>query len=576
MEMKNLSLVENDKITPINAMTDVVKAYFEKHKGMVTYAFFTTYDGRDISVLEELLCLVPGGNKVISEAKFDVCCGAKKDIRGIERSYLSQLLLSRTHRILVNNAFHPKIMMFYYKLDGEEQEKILLIIGSKNLTRGEYLDAYVCFEGKCIEGAQQVKNTKKNGPELSEILMDPKFWGVKDNTDIFSEETIACLEDIKNYHFELWEPSGNETVKPMVSFCRPSKELLKEILSDETDETETIVVSPFVTDEAWETKKYRLYTTFTTARALQNIPKESMFFLGIEEPSLHAKLYIKHSKGRTKVWIGSSNFTKPAFSDKNSEILACLTYEDEEMSIYKTLSDSFKEQKNGTSVWQKTCQDLVQQEGVEQIYIPVRVYKELEKQLKVINIEQVSEDYECEYTYDKIQYEEVKNIEITPRLGKPTRNGCVSFVYIKKDKKTGEEKEQIGYFTFDLISKIISDEKVKATYEKILGEYIKQECQEYNRCLLNPHRKASVTKGGDNDSEGEDSDSDKNTKSIQIGQGKRKRITLFDLIFQMEFTTSGDAVKTFLSNYKNSYIGELPEKEAQLIELYLEEKEWRN
>ena len=54
------------------------------------------------------------------------------------------------------------------------------------------------------------------------------------------------------------------------------------------------------------------------------------------------------------------------------------------------------------------------------------------------------------------------------------------------------------------------------------------------------------------------------------GKEKRKKVTLFDLVFQLKFTTSEDVVKMFLSNYKNSYIGKLPEKEAQLIKLYLE------
>ena len=559
--MKNFSLVENDKITPIYAMTDVVKAYFEKHKGTVTYTFFTTYDGMDVSVLENMLCSVPGGNKVIYDAAFDACCGAKNDIRGIEKSYLSQLLLSRTHRILVKNAFHPKISMFYYKPDGEDKEKIFLIIGSKNLTRGEYLDAYVCFEGKPLEN-EQIVDTKTNGAELQAILTEPDFWGVKDLEGMFSTETITYLKTLEYYHFELWESSDMKLVKPRVSFQRPSKALLKEILSDVTDETETIVVSPFVTDQEWQGKKFRLYTSLATARTLQNRPKEGVYYLGFEEPSLHAKIYIKHSvdeiKGYvTKVWMGSSNFTEPAFSDKNSEILVCLTYEDRDGLIYNALNDSFEETQKDMHVWQKMCQPPAEPDGSRKINIPVEVYQELEKQLEVEKVEQGSEDFGCKYKYKPIQLSGVKNIEITPKTGKPTRNGCISFVYIEE-----EEKERKGSFTFDLLSKI-SDPKEKEKFEEILQSYIQHECQEYNRRLLNPYKKSGVTKCND-------SDSDKDIKSAQTGKEKRKKVTLFDLVFQLKFTTSEDVVKMFLSNYKNSYIGKLPEKEAQLIKLYLE------
>lgn len=557
MEMKNFSLVEDNKTAPIYTMADVLKAYFDKNKGTVTYAFFTTYDGMDISVLEEMLCLVPGGNKVMYETAFDVCCGAKNNIIGIEKSHLPQLLLLRTHRILVQNAFHPKIMMFYYKPVEEESEKIFLVIGSKNLTDGEHLDAYVCFEGKRTEGS------KTNGEELQEILTQPNFWGEEKLETVFSNQSIEYLNRLRDYRFELWESSEVKLAKPLVSFHRPSTTLLNEILSDETDETETIVVSPFVTDKVWNGKKFRLYTSFTTARTLQNRPQAGVFYLGFDEPSLHAKIYIKHSKGeakgdKTKLWIGSSNFTVPAFSNSNSEILACLTYEDSECTLYKNLRTSFEETKNDIRVWQEMCLPPEPPEGSKKGNIPLEVYKELGKKLGVISVKQVSDTFECEYLYNPINLQSqcVKDIKITPEGGTPTRNGCVSFVYITKDEATGEEKEQRGNFSFDLLSKFM-DEDEKEKYEEILKAYIKRECQEYNRGLLNPLKKSGVTKR-------------KNKKGTKTNQEKSKKITLFDLVFQLKFTALEDVVKTFLSNYKNSYIGELPENEAQLIKLYLE------
>lgn len=547
MEMNNFSLVNDDATTSVCTMNDVVNSYFDNHKGNVNYAFLTTYDGMDVTVLGDLLLLLPGGNKIINDKKFDVCCGAKKNIIGIENSYLSQLLLSCTHRILVNNAFHPKILMFYYQSE-DDSEKIFLIIGSKNITSGEYLDAYVCLEGKVSDGEGN------NGKELKEILTESSFWGGTEVKDIFSDEAIKRMNELEKYQFELWEESDEESEGPVVSFHRANEALKDAIIS--TGDRETIVVSPFVTDEKWDNKyNFRLYTSSGTAESLKNIPRGGVYYLDVTNISIHAKIYITPLKEETKVWIGSANFTTSAFSENNSEILVCLTYKDEKQEIYAALKNTFEEKINNKCIWQEKSQNVENAEEIEvekKTIIPLKVYEKLDKSLEVIEFK-VSEKFECSYSYKDIEIGGVKIIDIIPKSGKPTRNGCVLFTYAV------EGKEVEGNFTFDILSKI-SDQKIKDKYVKLLDEYIKCECLEYNRLLLNPYRKTSS---------GKKNPPPENTET-KSGQKKRRINTLFDIVLQLKLTQTEEKVKKLLSEYEKNYIGKLPEKEAQLIKLYSE------
>jgi phosphatidylserine/phosphatidylglycerophosphate/cardiolipin synthase-like enzyme len=166
------------------------------------------------------------------------------------------------------------------------------------------------------------------------------------------------MNELENYQFELWE----ESESPEVSFHRPNKDLKDEIIS--TGDRETIVVSPFVTDEKWD-NNFILYTSSGTAESLKNTPSGGVYYLDVTNISLHGKIYITHLENETKVWIGSANFTTSAFSEKNSEILVCLTYKDENQEIYAALKNTFEEKINNKYIWQKKSQNVENTEEIE-------------------------------------------------------------------------------------------------------------------------------------------------------------------------------------------------------------------
>lgn len=254
MEMNNLSLLRDGKSSSVDAMHTLIRDYFESHKGEVKYAFLTTYDGMDMTVLEDLLLSVPGGNRLVFNGDFDVCCGAKKALLGVENSYLSEMLLARVHRVCVENAFHPKIYLFYYLPEGESEKRIFLIISSKNITKHSFLDAYVCFEGVKAGG-----NT--NGKQLKDILTTESFLGTKE----LAEEIETALKDLPEYQFSSFDNNAK------VSFHRPDEKLLVDIITHVESEPKPIIVSPFVTNVMQE-KDICLYTSEETIQSLTEKP----------------------------------------------------------------------------------------------------------------------------------------------------------------------------------------------------------------------------------------------------------------------------------------------------------------
>lgn len=542
MEMNNFNLVRKESQLPINTLTELLRDYFANHKGVVTYALLTTYDGMDITVLEDLLLTLPGGNQLIAEGRMDICCGAKKALSGYENSYLSELLLARVHRVCVENAFHPKIILLKYSQKGEEEERIFMIISSKNITRSTYLDAYVCFEGVKTEG-------DGNGKQLKEIFAEESFWG---NEEV-AKQIGESLENLGKYQFTSLDE------KAEVSFYRPDEDLFNSIVERKEGDPKAIVVSPFVTDEKWEGTTVCLYTSEETARGLTEKPSGDLYYLNDiwDLPDLHAKIYIKHCKQTacTEVWIGSANFTTCAFSHKNSEILSCLKYEDTDGSVFGALASSFAQEE----IWKKMDDNKAGLEDTDEvkgkkILIPVEVYRELDKQLKVIP-KRIDSTSQWEHCYDEIQIQDVCIKEINPQISHPTRNGSVTFKYIK-DNETVE-----GCFSYDLTCKI-REEKLREEYEKSLKEHILSECKERNDRLLTRKDFVGIRKLKTDDSK----ETKKNT-GIPTG----RKATLFDVILQKKMYTTKEGIKAYLSEYLDNYIGELGEKEKQLIKILMGE-----
>lgn len=551
MGMNHLSLLETDeKHTPILSIQELIKEYFQKNKGVVKYAFFTTYDGMDITALEDLLFFVPDGNQLINQGKYDVYCGAKSEILGAEESYLSELLLEHVHRVYVENAFHPKIYMFYYLPEGAFDEKeldIFLIISSKNITKSGYLDAYACFHGVKAETVE-----KTNGAQLKEIITANSFLGTQENANYIAGK----LKDLDHFHFLSLDKNAT------VSFHRPNRELLSQILNHENNEPKLIIVSPFVTCEVKE--HICLYTTKETVYGLGQEPKGSLHYLNSERleglPSLHAKIYIKHRLDTecTEVWMGSANYTKSAFSDQNSEILVCLSYKDEGQKFYRELADSFRQEIRNEPIWKETTEwGNETSDNATNVFIPVCVYSELERLLVVKPQRKQDEPAKWEHLFAKIEeMPGVKILKIKPETSLPTRNGNVLFEY---QNECGVTK---GSFAFDLVSKIEND-TIRAEYTNALSEYAKSECQKRNEKMLMHQSLSGIRK----------TSPDKHSESKTAGKVLfGRKLTLFDVVLKKKMNVEVAEIKKYLLEYKNSYIGDLPEDEAKLIEIFTEEE----
>ena len=550
MGMNNLSLSKEDRTIAINTMTDIIQEYFCNHKGKITYAFLTSYDGMAMTTLEDLILSLPGGNDFVINGNYDVCCGAKKSLVDVENSYLVEDLLKHVHRICVKNAFHPKIYMFFYKPEDEAENKIFLIVASKNITDTSYLDAYVCLEG--VKQAVTSGNGSRLKAIITEELEDEIFLGSKE----LAREIADKLEDLENYQFSLY--GENAVAKAEVSFHRPDEMVLKNILDCKASAPDIIVVSPFVTDKIWGDAPVRLYTSKEEADKLSTSPEKGIYCLRkdiFEQiPSLHAKIYIKHCMEEhcTQLWIGSANFTQMAFSKNNSEIMVCLNFPDSEQKIYNALVQSFEEEIEGVKIWEATEPGSVGR-GEKKVYIPVCVYKELDTQLKV-SAQAIGTNGQWSHTYDSIHISCLREIKIMPGQDFPTRNGSISFKYVK------DNEEIKGSFSFDLISKM--DPAVCVGYLESLEEHAKSERQKRNEKLLTLRRLSGIRKNPLGKKTGV-----KTPVSKQIG----RKATLFDVVLQKKMYMTEDEIKDFLKSYSENYIGDMDSKEQQLINIFMEE-----
>ena len=330
----DVTIKSSDGKTCIN--TNMIPALVNKYinHNHVQYAFLTTYDGMDISVLGNLLLELPGGNELIREERFDVCYGAKAELQGIDKTDLSEKLQSRLHPVLVEGAFHSKIYLFLYREN--QEDKMILIIGSKNITSSKFLDNYVLLIGSKTNG-----ELENNGNQLKKIISS--FPDVKIN---------ECIKELEK--FNLASVDSKETCE--ISFCKPDikifKEIFKEIPKDISNEPRNsekhpvLVVSPFVSLDEFPKKCYvKLLSRKEELDKLRccssnvdlydfnsgyiysdsNIVSSSDFIKdddakknnSIAVPPLHAKLYCLYNGNKTIMYIGSANFTYSAFSGEN-------------------------------------------------------------------------------------------------------------------------------------------------------------------------------------------------------------------------------------------------------------------
>lgn len=591
-----------DKETKVPNITTPDKIFEDKLKeSEVEYAFFTTYDGLDLLILEKMLMALPNGNIFIKSGGYDVFCGAKGKLQyEDDSSFISELLLEHVHRVVVKKSFHPKISMIFYKqkeMQGVEEEKILLVIGSKNISRSAYLDDYVCLIGSKDNDSPQ-KTENGNGTELFNILTQNNFLGQYGTDETGSgKEFYEKLKQLQFYHFKCMENDGAEDNGNVeaVDFIRPDEKILNFLIRGNDEDSPLIVVSPFVTDGLWRDSPVRIHTLEATAQQFEGLKNEepqneelknnklSVYKLstdisdalnnrkeqddeeGLRVGSLHAKMYIKHCRDmqKTYLYIGSANFTRLAFSKDNSEILVCLTYNDPDGSGYEVLAEAFKDENEWTQI---TSKPETTENGTGS-RIPSEIYEELNKieikKLKSngsLNLQYFYNDKPIEVGME-FEDDEGGTVEIQKIIPQTeieiTRNGCIEFVYKKSNE--AESDGQNGNFVFDVLEKI-ADCDLKKKLKEELDVKIKQGIRERGRYMLQRSSfKAPIKRPHKND-EG-------NGRS----SGRKYVITMFDTVMNWKQNLGLSEIKQRLEEYEKNFIGgiaEMDENEKYLVNFY--------
>lgn len=542
--MDNLKIIKDKKI---NAITTKELFGMLKDNGdiQIEYVFMTTYDGMDMLALEDIMLYLPGGNRFIEKGEYDIYCGAKNKIQNVQDSYLAELLLKKVHRVNVKKSFHPKIYMIFYKKSGEE--KVFLCITSRNITRNEALDAYACFEGSI---AEEGENT--NGCHLKEVLSKESFLG--------GIELHPKIRELPRYDFKCISDCNVS-----VDFVRPNEAVFKAIMDGGKSGMPVIVVSPFVTDGIWQ--KYnniRLYTSEATADRLASKPDKGLYYLNplLEDTQgLHAKIYIKNAGEVTEVYIGSANYTKSAFSDDNSEILARLIFQDHDGKIYQEFSDSFACDNDGMQVWIE-AEELKGINDEKKHRIPSGVYdcfQSLSVHAKQVKDTEWSFEYKIKekpvHAGSEIKIGENGKItirNITPSNGVPSRNGNIEFVYSDK-----EMPDTVGNFAFDVADKM-SKECYTEAYCRALEALIKENLTLRKNRMLQSGRLTGAVRRRDDSNTGNDIKRTRTTRTV----------TLFDIVMQRKLYYGKEEIVQYLQYFYDNLVGELTRNEKELLNIF--------
>lgn len=553
-------------------LEDIIKKALNEAK--VSYGFFSTYDGMELDVLQDMLLKLPGGNELIRKQKFLVLCGGKKDIKN-DHILFAQQLLKGIKYMVVDGAFHPKIYLIKYK--SEQVDKILLIIASKNITSSSFMDAYVAMSGEYTDNNQE---TGKGLKLALENICD-RYQGNKDELFDFREEVLDYLD---KYKFTLLESSLESDHKaPSIEFIVPSvqKDLLKSLLEGNTSEDPLVVMSPFVSKDIWGNYNVLLATTEEAVKKLDDKVPDKLYTFNLSDQcsedgklrkgNLHGKVYCRCSrdmddKAITELYIGSANFTHGGFSDKNVEIMVKLTYQGKE--LYDEIKKSIEEDSIHWKLYEKDEQNNTNENittNIEKKMVPGNVYFDLGK-ISIIKVESIDGRYKIEYDFPDQITPDIRIDKIEPGdASSATRKGKITFIY----------QEESYSMLFDVVEKLkeaiekrVLDKQVLVDYEQSIEQEIQEDYDIYQRKLFSP---SGITRSVMAKKEIQTPPEDKVNKQQRMSLVEDG---MFELVKYLINKYSGDAaqVKEELQVRKNKLMKALPEEQDRFLRYIIEHK----
>jgi hypothetical protein len=205
------------------------------------------------------------------------------------------------------SAFHPKLWVFCFESANKKQpNRLRIVVGSKNLTRSQYLDVMVCLEGSVEEG----EGVTLRGAERIHTFLEKIH--LKSTAGRSGKKILEWLKsDMRHVKVQL--PAGIEEIEflPKASSSEPYKFFQPKTWAD------AIIVSPFLgggTIEALnELDSYTLITGPKDIKELAGLVRETegsaksgpnrkwFLFRGDADMQIHAKIYL------AKRWIGECN-----------------------------------------------------------------------------------------------------------------------------------------------------------------------------------------------------------------------------------------------------------------------------
>lgn len=499
--MSGLNLIDERVNGQKRANVDSIENIFNRYipKGAIsTYAFFTSYDGMSIEKLYEILMSLPSGNKLIREGNFDAVCGAKNKLRDCD-FLMSDLILKNTYRKYVNGAFHSKIYLVQYEINGEKEW--ILILGSKNITKDSFLDAYVVFIGKYRQELDNVKANSDDNPIADSINGYPNGKAFYEVIKDYIEECDKILCDLCNIDFKLAQlPDDIKDSNPDISFIKPTEVLLKELCSGNSEDYPLYVISPFVKNVWSEGDNIRILSRKTELEKLKELPMvngvQKAWYLQLikehikETLELHAKIYIKHYESTTVLYIGSANFTHAAFSADNKEILARIVFSDAEADVYKKLINPILDdvEKEYWESLTETKGDAQTSDNNNTNRIVKKIYDHINDKLNLIEITIDEKSMRCVYSFALenciIDNDVEVSFDVKPENDFIFLNGEVLFEYADKTYS----------YSFDIrdLIKKQGDEKLLQSFEAILDKKIKNEMEMQKKLILSGYQSKSL------------------------------------------------------------------------------------
>lgn len=502
--MERCDTVENnmDIKYQINISDVCAEGWFGKKNYKLERLYLTTFSFdmqqfnniifRDLKLEDDLI------NDGKLEVFFDKTAVVKSNGEGqmISGKYLHGIHLREDNK---SYAFHPKVMLMKYKIEGvsQNEEKDIaqsgyeIIVLSKNISQSEFIDVYAVAHGKVKEKRQN--GEKVNGEQVSEFFRKI-FEYVEKPVNCEKEKILAELAKTNFVNAETGKKVDFWTTDTVYEEIKQAEEL--------------IVISPFLSEKFVEDNKDKIACIVSNSSTLSEIGlnrnsklKEKCRILDKNIGQLHAKIYCC-KKGDKVIWvIGSSNATNNGCNicktSQNIEFNIGFEGAEEEFNEFERFlledSNSFEKFNEEQDVNQKDKENYRKYYSDFVDSVNIKAYKEAEGYCVDFSLEGTQTDYKVliggkegkendlnEYKWslkgmDPILWVNIKIIK--------TGKGEAEFgysLYNKWGKNYREKIDEICEKNRRDYSKKIDDECRKELRRMIDGKKIQQQSQEKN------------------------------------------------------------------------------------------------